>query len=485
MPFWPFRRAIKVEPLAPEELQARLVEAARSGRGTLRRFCRAYRDQIEANVETLRKAPPDFRANPAAVDRFVQSLAAAAQCLASEFQAPGLWNALTGTPADNPILRWQAYLDALPDRLRRLEHDALREELPPLIEETKRFEGTGSRKYEAFFNARLAEVCFHSGRASEAVVANRRALELCREQGEQQGVTAYLTNAVELGRYVGDAAAAIQAMDELHAELSRQGRAAEAAAAAKRLALLSRGEPPCRIVCRSGDQVVELDELKPKVNTHYAFEFVRNRQQVQLAVALTKQGSEKASAGQLADAIELFERASEVDPYDPDPCYQRGVALLDLGAYAAARESFEEVDRLAPGWFRCRTDAWLAGKLESGELPAEVHEILRALEDSGMPPKEVEAAARFAVERHPEFAPFWLILGDRLRDRRKEADAKHAYRQGLACAQEPDVESRLLTALAGILRADDHEQPVLIRRALGLRGSLVALAAARILNISP
>ncbi len=44
-------------------------------------------------------------------------------------------------------------------------------------------------------------------------------------------------------------------------------------------------------------------------------------------------------------------------PHDPDPPYQSGMRLLELGAYTKARESFEEVERVAPGWFRSRTVA--------------------------------------------------------------------------------------------------------------------------------
>lgn len=46
MPFWPFVRPIRVEPLTPEQLQTRLVDAAYAGNRYLKRFCRAYRDQV-------------------------------------------------------------------------------------------------------------------------------------------------------------------------------------------------------------------------------------------------------------------------------------------------------------------------------------------------------------------------------------------------------------------------------------------------------
>jgi len=45
-------------------------------------------------------------------------------------------------------------------------------------------------------------------------------------------------------------------------------------------------------------------------------------------------------------------------------------------------------------------------------------------------------------------------------------------------AEEPDVESRLLCALAGILPAASAERRQLIERAVSIKGSLVAHAVA-------
>jgi hypothetical protein len=39
------------------------------------------------------------------------------------------------------------------------------------------------------------------------------------------------------------------------------------------------------------------------------------------------------------------------------------MCLLELGADDQARKTFEEVERLAAGWFRCRSDLWLARSL--------------------------------------------------------------------------------------------------------------------------
>jgi len=47
---------------------------------------------------------------------------------------------------------------------------------------------------------------------------------------------------------------------------------------------------------------------------------------------------------------------------------------------------------------------------------------------------------------------------------------------------EPDLESRLLCALAGLLPKESTERSELVKRAISLEGSLVAWATAAIMN---
>lgn len=378
MPFWPFRRRISDPSLKFEELQSQLARAGHSSRRQLRRFCRAYRTQIEANVDKLVLAPPGFDADSPETQQFIHGLATAAQCLATECNSPALWQALTGTADNNPILRWQQFLEFLPERLQRLEFEQVREEILVQLEDIKRFQGPHAKQYEAIALGRLGEACFHSGRVSEAGVPTQRALEICRLQDDRHGVAIYLANLIEIARYAGDAAGAIQWAEQLHDELMRQGRHAEAADVARQLTRLRAGEPFCRLVCRKNDRVFELDELQPVADSSYCFEFVRNRPSLHTARGLTEQGKAKGARGELAEALELFQRAANIDPYDPDPAYQSGVALMDLGAFGQAKAAFAQAEARAPGWFNCRRDRWLAEQLDLGGLPSEVWTILRS-----------------------------------------------------------------------------------------------------------
>jgi tetratricopeptide (TPR) repeat protein len=228
---------------------------------------------------------------------------------------------------------------------------------------------------------------------------------------------------------------------------------------------------------------LELDEMTHPSEGRYQFQFRRNRLQLQKAAALVRQGNELASSGKLADALEKYQEAMETDPHDPDPVFQSGVCLMEMGVHGKAREAFEEVERLAPGWFRCRTDRWLAGSLEQGTVSDEEFRVLRALEDGGLPPGEAIQIAKQAVNKYPGLAPLYLILGDLHRDRSETAQAIACYRKGLELVAEPDLESRLLCALAGLLPKESPERGELVRRALSLQGSLVAQATAAIMGL--
>ena len=166
-----------------------------------------------------------------------------------------------------------------------------------------------------------------------------------------------------------------------------------------------------------------------------------------MATTLVHQGNELATSGKYADAMEKFQAAMEVDPHDPDPVYQTGMCLMELGLYSKARESFDEVEQLAPGWFRSRFDRWLAETLETGAASEDEFRLLRLLEDGGLSPDQAKPFALKAVAAHPQFAPFFLALGDIHRDQGDSDSAIACYRKGLELCVEPDLESRLLCAL--------------------------------------
>ena len=109
--------------------------------------------------------------------------------------------------------------------------------------------------------------------------------------------------------------------------------------------------------------------------------------------------------------------------------------------------------------------------------------LLRALDDGAFPSEEAIPLAEKAAATYPGFAPFQLVLGDLYRDQAEKDRATAQYRKGLEIVAEPDLESRLLCALAGMLPKGSQERIDLVKRAVALKGSLVAQATAVLIGL--
>jgi tetratricopeptide (TPR) repeat protein len=484
MAFWPFSRAAKPVVYSAQELQLKLVEVATTqSPQKLKKFCEVNQAQITTHAGEMNVLPIAIRSNPTQSQRFVQGLGTAAQCMAEQLGDDTLWNVLVGNVASNPMLRADAFVEQISERMDRLEYDGLISECRTLIEEFARLEGGEVRQYRALLHGRLGELLFHSGKVDDSEGEMRQALLLCREIGDDIGVRTYLNNLIEVARYQGKRDSALQLAELWYQELHRQGAIDLLPIAQRHVRVLRQGEPACRIVCRHERQLLELSEIHPSAGNKYEFEFARNRPSLRRATQLTEQGMKLAADGKLSEAHELFLSAMEVDPHDPNPLYQDGMALLEMGLYGAARDAFEKVEELAPGWFRCRADRWLSGQLETGALCPQAFRIIRILDDGGLDPATAAKIAKEAVGQFPECATIWLHLGEALINKDKDT-ALLAFRSGLKHAEEPDVESRLLCALAGLLPADSGERRQLVEKAVSIEGSLVAQAVAHILKIT-
>jgi len=474
---WPFS-STKPAPLDPAELRDRLIAAVASGsQRKLRAECRTYKDQVAEHLDAISKMPDGMPKDDGSIDQHVQRLIAIAQCLATECGAPELWNQLTGVSEDNPFVQWNRWFEELPERMERLEYEALVAEAETFIEKAKGLRGSAARQQEAILIGRKGELLFHSGQVQSSLEPFQAALKLCVESNDVEGQLAYLNNLLEAHCYLGDGQAISTAEQLLHV---KQTNGLPTEDVERRLKLLRPGEPLCRIVFVRQGVELELDDVREVGEGSYQFQFRRNRLSLHRTITLTALGNHLASEGKYSDALEKYHEAAAVDPYDPDPVYQSGMCLLELGAYAKGRDAFEEVEQLAPGWFRCRSDRWLADGLDRGTISDDEFRLLRGLDDGGLPPPQAAQLASEGVRRFPEFAPLYLFLGN---FSKSDSDAISAYRRGLELVDEPDLESRLLCSLAGRLPVGDPERLHLVERVLGFKGSLIAIATAKLMGL--
>jgi tetratricopeptide (TPR) repeat protein len=236
------------------------------------------------------------------------------------------------------------------------------------------------------------------------------------------------------------------------------------------------------VVVEVAGERYELQELTkmPTEIEEVKFLFERNRLSLRSVKALVEEGGKLVTAGQFETALDIFQKAARNDPYDPDPHYQSGMSLLHLQRYKAAADSFAQTERLAPGWFHCRSELWLAQQLATGKISHSTFLLLRELEDGPSSPEEKVHLAGEGLDAAGALAPLHLLQGENLLAIGNREDAKATFQRGLSCAAEPDVETRLLVDLATLVEPKDAREQ-LLRQAVTLNGNLVSAATAAVL----
>src|SRR5262249_44412542 len=212
--------------------------------------------------------------------------------------------------------------------------------------------------------------------------------------------------------------------------------------------LVRSGEPKNRVVAVVDGQRYELSNVPPIKDGRLQFVFERDRTTLKPAVVQTQRGEELAKQGKYDEALSLFRSAAQADCYDPHSRYLQGLALLHLERYTEAVECYESVEELAPGWFHCRADLWLAQELAMGRLDHEAFASLMSLEDAPAPPADKLKLAESMLSRVPKLAVLHLQYGRTLARLGRRPDAAAAYHKGLSCGEEPDTKTRLLIELA-------------------------------------
>jgi len=136
-------------------------------------------------------------------------------------------------------------------------------------------------------------------------------------------------------------------------------------------------------------------------------------------------------------------------------------------------------EAIAPGWYECRSDRWLAARLASGRLPHEVLLAVREIEDSSASPEYKADLAGQVLAAHADVPLLHLLRGIHLEALTRVSEARAAYREGLTRKPEPDVRTRLLLRL-GLVSERSSERLALLGEARSLGGNLAASAMASV-----
>ncbi len=423
--------------------------------------------------------PDAVRADPAATQGYVHCMVAVAQVFAQKFGRPELMEALSGPPQSNPLVKWQNAIRQARELMNGLRYSEARALLTDALIDSRGMSGTGVGNYLPITHGTIAECHFHSGAADQAVPHLEQALALCEPLGDAEGIAAYAGSLFEAHRYLGQADRAAWYADRMATLLDSQRATRDAARWRTRARIVRAGEPLNRVVAVVDGATCEVDEVHPVGNVRVQFVFERNRITLRPATVHADRGGELGSAGRHEEALAAFREAAAADAFDPHSRYLEAFTLLHLGRYADAADGYRRVEELAPGWFHCRADLWVAEQLLLGRLDEHDFNALYLLEDGQMPPGEKVTIAQRLLARRPNLPPACLHLGKNLTRAGREAQARDAYRAGLGTESDVDVRTRLLAELA-TLTDEAAEREQLYREAVALNGNLVAAASAAV-----
>ncbi len=452
--------------LYPDDVRAVALQFGISESGEISGDCRINGVNSESLLNAVRRMDWPKSTEPWMFKQFY--LLSPNQTTAQLLQRP------QGEPQDN---EWEETLRHAHEFINKAEYEAAHTILENQLMDSRYPKGSTADRYRSITLGLLSKCRFESGKPDLALAPARSALELCEKSGDLEGVATYRMALFEIQRYQGRSAEAALSAEGVAELLETRGRTAEAQRWRRDASIIKAGEPLCRIVITIGTTAHEVDEAPPPgPDGRVLFGFRRNRLSIGCCETRMKKGKALGAAGRPEEALAQFQVAASLDPFDPEPHYQSGCALMDLERFADAAEEFRATEERAPGWFHCRRDLWLANRIALGQLPKDVFTALRTLEATPAPPQEKLAFVEIALKHCPPAAPLHLWHGDLLAALGYQHRAIAAYRRGLEIANEPDVRTNLLVNLSLYLAGT--EVTALLQEACALGGNLVSAAHA-------
>jgi tetratricopeptide (TPR) repeat protein len=375
---------------------------------------------INDNSEAIRrgfggwmKGPSEITEDPAAIARYAEML----HLIATLFERSGDRSLVEQLQAGNPLRDWNdrvAAAQALIDQGRAHEAVAL---LKVVLDELEADTTIKMDNYRPRILGRLGIALANAGDKREAVAVTRRALELCRALGDDEGVRAYTTNLEALGTFE------MAAHDGSDANVT----------------VVFKNE--------HGDTLT-FEELQA-AGGNVQWE-VRGPQPLPAeAERLHQEGREAGAQGDYDAALSLLTRAAELAPSWAYPVYDRAFTHLLRKDFTAALSDYRRTLALSPGgFFTAETAADTLTRESEGEFPSGLYAAFAMLEH--MPKDQRKEIAAQLVVQFPSFAPGWNEHVNHVNDR---AERLKAIECGLAA--RPDRSTRGFLMIKKVVTAAD------------------------------
>ncbi len=159
-----------------------------------------------------------------------------------------------------------------------------------------------------------------------------------------------------------------------------------------------------------------------------------------LGKLLIERGVAASSAGELREAIRLFDRAVALRPAWPFPWYQRAWARFLSGDASGALDDYRECAKRRRPFFTVQREIRCLEDVAAGRLPLDAYRSYCLVRERvRTQAAAVEESAGRLVERHPDFAPGYLL---RAEARLAQGDADGAGEAARAAlAHDPDEDT--------------------------------------------
>lgn len=459
-----------------EELRIRLFAAAIEQDSTFEELALEHEETIFKAFQSWQVIPEELRDDGPLTRAYVHSLILIATYFAEEHQKTELIELLTEGSDDeeNPLQAWKSALNKAHQLKLELRFQDAIEILNDHLIDSRHLQGSGVAFYRPVTLGFLGDLYFQEGKIDQALATTKSALSICRENDDEEGTRTYLTNLYEMERYRGKSEDAADYALELADALPEGG---EKDWYLSQAAIVRAGEPLNRVVVENDGYTSELKDNLARGQLRFVFQ--RNRPNLYACDYWTQRGAELGRESKLEEALDAFDTASSYDPYDPQPQYQAGFVLLYLERYYDAATRFDRCDELAPGWFHCRSNSWLATEMAQGKLsPKILTFILQHSDDSSDDEQLLKTLDEF-LEAAPQ-VPLLYLMAARAHTRREDYDTARAMlREGLERSQDEDTRTQLYLDLA--IRSDEPEKQRLLQKASTLNGNLIAAATATLL----